>query len=248
MRLVLRRSGAQQKALDVLNDAQQDPGSPLYHQWLTPDEFGSRFGLAKSDLDQLTDWLKQSGFTVDEIPHGRWTIVFSGTAAQVEAAFHTQIHYFTVDGTQHRANATALQIPQAFGAAIAGLMGVHDFEPQPQVRPAPSLVINGQHYLHPLRLRHHLRHQSLLYSSQINGSGQTIGITGVCNIDLSVVKTFRSIMGLPANQTSIVSTGTPPAACSGNDLIEPYLDVEWAGQPRPVPASRWLSPPTSAIR
>ena len=44
------RSAEQEADLDALIAAQQDPDSPLYHKWLTPEEFGARFGLADSDI------------------------------------------------------------------------------------------------------------------------------------------------------------------------------------------------------
>src|SRR5581483_8138712 len=38
--LLLRPDEDQQRALDALIQSQQDPTSPLYHQWLTPESFG----------------------------------------------------------------------------------------------------------------------------------------------------------------------------------------------------------------
>ena len=131
MTLLLRRSSAQQAALDALVAAQQDPQSPEYHKWLTPEEFGGRFGLSQNDLDKLTAWLKHSGFVIDEIPKGRWTIIFSGTAGQVEAAFRTQIHYYAMDGIRHRANATPLWVLKSLVPVLDGVLGIHDFLPVP---------------------------------------------------------------------------------------------------------------------
>src|SRR5262245_55179372 len=51
MSIVFSRSAAQQADLEALLAAQQDPNSGLYHQWLTPDQFAARFGMAQSDLD-----------------------------------------------------------------------------------------------------------------------------------------------------------------------------------------------------
>src|SRR4051794_23632990 len=45
------RSAAQQADLEALLKAQQDPSSPQYHKWLTPDQFAARFGMAQSDID-----------------------------------------------------------------------------------------------------------------------------------------------------------------------------------------------------
>jgi hypothetical protein len=91
MILVLQKDATQQAALDQLTAAQQDPQSPQFHQWLTPESYGEHFGVSLHDQQQLVQWLKDQGFTIDHIAPSRWTITFSGTAAQVEQAFHTEI-------------------------------------------------------------------------------------------------------------------------------------------------------------
>src|SRR5216684_2181031 len=40
---------------------------PNYHQWLTPEQFGKRFGISYDDLNDITGWLQLNGFTIDEI-------------------------------------------------------------------------------------------------------------------------------------------------------------------------------------
>ncbi|MBV9770609.1 MAG: S8/S53 family peptidase, partial [Bryobacterales bacterium] len=230
MRLVLRRSPGQQAALDLLAAAQQDPQSPAYHQWLSPEDFGSHFGLSQNDLNTLIAWLQQSGFTIDEIPRGRWTIIFHGTAGQVETAFHTEVHFYDVKRTRHYANSTPLQIPKALAPLVEGVLGVHDFRPLPLVRwdSAPELGSGASHYLVPTDYAT-IYDINPLYSSGTEGFGQTIAIVGRCNIETSIVQTFRALTGLPSNTTSIVIDGPAPSPCTGSELVEPYLDVEWSG-------------------
>ena len=43
--LLTSPSANQQKALDKLLADQQDPASPNYHKWLTPEQYADRFGL-----------------------------------------------------------------------------------------------------------------------------------------------------------------------------------------------------------
>ena len=63
--LQLKRSPEQETDLQrFLNDV-QDPGSSSYHQWLTPDQFGERFGASDQDLGILRRWLGSHGFTVN---------------------------------------------------------------------------------------------------------------------------------------------------------------------------------------
>ena len=62
--LVFNRSAAQQADLDALLAAQQNPGSPHLHQWLTPDQFAARFGMASvRHSDKVQTWLQQQGFS-----------------------------------------------------------------------------------------------------------------------------------------------------------------------------------------
>src|SRR5437762_1543913 len=67
MLLVLKRSPEQEGTLRRLMDEQQDKSSPSYHHWLTPEEFGAKFGPADSDLAAVTTWLTASGFEVTQV-------------------------------------------------------------------------------------------------------------------------------------------------------------------------------------
>src|ERR1041384_4833871 len=39
----------------------QLPASPNYQRWLTPDQFGERFGVGAEDLAKVTAWLESEG-------------------------------------------------------------------------------------------------------------------------------------------------------------------------------------------
>ena len=62
---VMKPSASQQAALDQLLLDQQNPKSPSYHRWLTPEEYADRFGVSKSDLAKIVRLGAQSqGLTV----------------------------------------------------------------------------------------------------------------------------------------------------------------------------------------
>jgi hypothetical protein len=84
--LVLQRGGDQEAALRQLLDDQQVKSSPLFHQWLTPEQFGQQFGPADSDIQAVTDWLASQGFEVTKVSAGRTVIEFSETAGLVRQA------------------------------------------------------------------------------------------------------------------------------------------------------------------
>jgi len=129
--LVLSRSPEQQAAFDKFVASQYDPKSPNFHQWLMPDEVGERFGPSQGDMDTVTGWLQSHGLQVDEISKNRLSIRFNGTAAQVESAFHTEIHNLAVRGEAHIGNMTDPKIPAALAPAVVGVKALHNFFPRP---------------------------------------------------------------------------------------------------------------------
>ena len=105
--LLTMPTASQQKALKALVAQQQDPRSPNFRKWLTVEQWADRFGLSVNDARRIAAWLKSQGFSDVSTAHGRNWFSFSGTAAQVESVFGTEIHQFNVDGEMHYANATA---------------------------------------------------------------------------------------------------------------------------------------------
>jgi hypothetical protein len=136
MILVLRRGAKQQAAFDAFVDSQYQEGSPNFHQWLSPNEIGQKYGPAQSDIDAVTNWLLNHNFTVDEVSNDHLNIRFSGSASQVQAAFHTEIHSLQVTDKKgnvqnHIANMSDPQIPAALAPLVVGVEALHNFFPRP---------------------------------------------------------------------------------------------------------------------
>ena len=237
--LVFRPSPAQQIALKKLLAQQQDVSSPNYHKWLTPAQFGERFGMSQNDIHKVTSWLQSQGLTVKGIANSRNQIFFDGTVAQVEAAFHTEIHNYLVDGDLHLANAIEPSVPAALSGIALAVQNLHNFQPKPRAKirrispdgPNPDFTshISGNHFLSPGDFATVYDAQAL-YSGGFDGTGEKIALTGQSSINLADVANFRSAAGLPANVPTLLlmpGTGTS-TRCSG-DEGESDLDVEWSG-------------------
>jgi len=132
--LVLSRDSAQQAAFDKFVASQYDADSPSFHHWLTPDEVGADFGPSESDVATVESWLTGHGFSIGEVTKDRLSIRFSGKAAQVESAFHTEIHNLSVRGEAHIANMSDPQIPAALAPVVVGVKALHNFFPRPMHR------------------------------------------------------------------------------------------------------------------
>ena len=129
--LVLSRSAEQQAAFDKFVAGQYDPKSPDFHRWLAPDEVGADFGPSPADIATVSNWLTGHGFSIDEVTPNRMTIRFGGTAAQVESAFHTEIHNLEVKGEAHIGNMSDPKIPSALAPVVVGVKSLHNFFPRP---------------------------------------------------------------------------------------------------------------------
>jgi hypothetical protein len=129
--LVLSRDQAQQAAFDAYVASEYDQNSPNYHQWLTPDQIGEQFGPSQTDILTITNWLTGHGFTVSQVTRDRMSIRFSGTAGQVQSAFHTEIHNLTVKGEAHIGNMSDPQIPASLSTVVIGVKALHNFFPRP---------------------------------------------------------------------------------------------------------------------
>ncbi len=126
MMLQLKRSDAQQANLKQWLDDQQNPKSPRFHQWLSPQEYGSRFGAAPEDIATITEWLQSHGFTVDAVSNARNILTFSGTQASLRNAFHTEMRGYTIRNEHHWANASEVKIPAALAPVVGGIVSLND--------------------------------------------------------------------------------------------------------------------------
>src|SRR5208337_4942911 len=85
--LLLKIAPEKQAELDRLVAEQQDPSSPNFRRWLTPEEFGARFGRSPHEIATVEGWLISHGFSIDNtdinstVKKGGARINFSGTAA-----------------------------------------------------------------------------------------------------------------------------------------------------------------------
>lgn len=257
--LIVPPSPSQQAALDQLLAQQQDRSSANFHKWLTPEQYAERFGMSQNDVAKVTGWLESQGFTVLQVPRGRNSVIFSGTAAQIQSAFNTEIHRFEVNGEKHIANSSPLSLPAALSGVVTGVRGLHDFRLKPMyVRSVPGDA-NGPHPHYTTTIQGNttyfiapgdiatLYNLSPLYNATtpINGTGQKLAIVGQTDIYLADLVDFRTGFNLPSftcttgssglitscNTTNFayVLLGTDPGSPSLGDLFESDLDVEWAG-------------------
>ena len=249
MLLQLKRSPEQEQALDKFIDELHTPGSPNYHNWISAQEFGQRFGLAPQDLAAITGWLETHGFVINVVYPSGMMIDFSGKAGQVREAFGTEIHSLEVNGVRHFANFSDPKIPAALAPAVVGIVSLHDFSPHTmhKMRSAPAYTLSSDSQaVVPADLAT-IYNLTPVFNSGISGQGQTVVVIEDTNVySTADWTTFRSTFGLsgftagsftqvhPAPPTGTNNCGNP-GVLVGNDG-EAILDAEYASAAAPSAA------------
>ena len=248
MQLLLRRPMKLQQQLDAYTESLADKSSPNYHHWLTPDEFGARFGVAQEDIDTVTGWLELHGFKVNTVYPNRLMIDFSGSAADVREAFLTEIHAYDVKGVRHIANDRDPQIPAALAPAIAGIVSLHDFRPHPMLKPRAQYTYgsgSGETWaVTPADLAT-IYNLNPLFARHYTGKGQTVVVLEDTNVySTADWTTFRKKLGLsgyiagnfkqvhPAPKPGGQNCANPRVNSDGDDM-EAILDAEYASAAAP---------------
>jgi uncharacterized repeat protein (TIGR01451 family) len=258
LQLQLKRPAERETALRRYIEELHDRASPNFHRWLSVATLSERYGLAQQDLAAVTGWLKQQGFTVNTVYPGTMMIDFSGTASQVQAAFHSEIHYLDVRGMRHIANMSDPEIPAALAPAVVGIVSLHDFRPHPNFKRKPAYTISTTDETYavvPADLAT-IYNLNPLFAAGITGRGQTIVVIEDTNVySAADWSTFRSIFGLSNYSTGSFNQVQPAppggANCASPDVVagdeeEAELDAEWASAAAPGAAILLASCPSSA--
>ncbi len=227
--LQIKLSASQQTDLQHLLAAQQNPNSPDFHRWLTPEQYADRFGASPQNISSITAWLGSTGLRIDTTARGRNWILFSGSAANVESAFAVRIQRYRVDGEIHYANSNEPSIPTSLAGLVSGIRGLNNF----RITPIPRAQYDGAggHYLVPADISTIYDTASLL-NSGITGTGVKIGIIGGSAILPSDIGTFRSTYNLPPNVPQLIVANADPGTVAGV-MVEGDIDIEWSGAVAP---------------
>lgn len=232
---------AQQAALTQLLIDQQNPSSPRYHQWLTPEQFGAQFGLSGADLAKVSSWLTGQGFTITGVARSGTFITFKGTVAQAQRAFNTSIHNLSVDGEQHFSNTNDVSLPPAIAGVVATVTGLNNFTLKARakvrtvapaspvgsgnmVQPKYTSSVSGAHFIAPGDF-YTIYDVNPLISNGITGlgvgsgvgGGYSIAVMGQVDISLADVTAFRTASGLCTVVSSTCPTPLPTVKVYGTD-------------------------------
>ncbi len=114
-----------QRALEQLLAAQQNPHSPQFHKWITPQEYSRRFGVTQAQFDRLSRWLTLQGFQVTGGSPSSGFIKAAGNEGAIARTFNTRLMKFSADGSRF-ANLNEPQLPAEFAEVVSDVVGLNN--------------------------------------------------------------------------------------------------------------------------
>ena len=194
--------GRDEAALTALLERQQDPGSADYRRWLTPPEFGQRFGATAADLRRASRWLRAEGCRVRRFASRRLLACVGGPR---------------------------LEVPAALRRVVTDILAADEpLERVTRITPSttePQAILDGARVLQPAEFPR-IYGLGTAIGPDVDGRGQTIGLLGFARVDPQDIAAFRQTAGFPAlevEQIGAAGDGRPET------LLEAALDVEWSG-------------------
>jgi len=245
--LQLKRSPARQAEVDAYAREVTERGSANYHRWLSPEEFGVRFGVSEEAMGAVTGWLELHRLVVNKVYPNRILVDFSGTAAQIRETFQTEIHAYDVKGIRHIANNADPMIPMALAQVIEGIVSLHDFMPRPLFQPKTGYTVGtGVYATYPVTPPDLATIYNLtpLFKAGFSGKGRRVAVVEASDIHSpGDWTTFRSVFGLSGYTAGslleihpVTSHGdgscADPGAVGGWDE-EAIVDAEYASAAAP---------------
>jgi subtilase family serine protease len=232
--LPLRNEGE----LDQLIALQGDERSPLYHHFLTPEQFAARFGPTQASFASAMGAMRARGFSVGNV--GTQSFEVRGSAAQVESAFGVRLEPAIRRAQARIIVRTPLRLPNELLAQHATVMRL-DALPLPQPDsvkiPLNRYSTSGDYWFDDLKQAYH----AVSYES-LKGTGARIATVGDSDFSSSDAALYFKHEGLftgtgslgPAPVPShILLKGYQPFSASSDTSFEANLDVQQAAGAAP---------------
>lgn len=230
--------------LQAFNREVNDPTSPSYHQFLTPQEFTARFGPSQEDWDTLVAYAKASGFEVVGGNRDGRDLWLTGTVASIEKAFHVNINNYQDPADGRTFFAVDREPTLDLSIQIWHISGLdNDSKPHPMfVKKSDYAKAHG---IDPDKVVSHATTGSgpsasflgsdmraaYYQGTALTGSGQNLALFEFAGTDLSDLSTYYKNVGQTEPFTpTLISTGGYGTSCvdsgsSACDDTEQTLDM-----------------------
>lgn len=251
--------------LAALIQAQGDPTSAQFRQWLTPAQFEARFGPAAATAAAAVDYFRQAGLTVTRRAH---ILDVSGSPAAIQAAFGVQLHSYEVPAQGktaalrfHKTDGPVALKSTVVAASIDAVVGLDNephyapgfatlpkvagrAAPKAKLKPQATATTNPPQYWTVSDVAQYYN-VTPLYDAGFHGEGQTIGLIELGAFTPSDVFYYWDSIGLTTdpNRITVVKVNNASGVISDLSLVPVTTDIQQAGGMAPAAAIRVYETP-----
>jgi hypothetical protein len=232
LRLALGLPLRNQPALSNLLLQLYDPASPLFHQYLAPEQFTARFGPEEKDYQALLHFAQSHGLAVAGTHPNRMLLDVTGTVADVEKALHVQMGIYPHPTEPRTFYAPDVEPALDLDAPVLSIAGLSDF-----ARPHPASLHARPAVEHPNAGSQSGYYVGLDFRAAyapgvtLNGAGQSVGLVEFDTYYASDISKYLALpssglAGASVTLTNVVIDG--PLGSPGDGNTEVALDIDMA--------------------
>jgi hypothetical protein len=122
--------------------ALHDKQSPLFHKFLTPQQWDARFAPSAQDEQAVVDWATGAGFTINQRYADRLLVDVQAPAGVIEKALNITINNYQIGSTTYFANDRDPVLPAGLSHTVQAILGLDSFL---RLRPAHVTSLGGNH-------------------------------------------------------------------------------------------------------
>lgn len=218
-----------QAGLNHLISELYDRNSPLYHRYLTPQQFATRFGPTRTQQDIVVKWLQSKHLRVVRRSGNGLLITARGSVANVQAAFGTRMYWYHHGSHLFFANDRPIMIPQQLSSEILAISGLSNGDrPHPQLqirRDSTSFFTVGGYKPSDLQSLYDF---TGFYQVGYSGAGQNIALFESADYSDNNIATYDNQFGISSGgvERVAVSDGNKSGASLGDGEGETEMDIE----------------------
>ncbi|HEX9198717.1 MAG TPA: S53 family serine peptidase [Acidobacteriaceae bacterium] len=231
--------------LDSFLAAVNNPASPQYRQFVTPQEFTARFGPTQADYDAVVSFAQSNGFTVTGGSRDGMDVQVSAPVSAVESAFHIAMRTYKHPKENRNFYGPDTEPTASLPLSLWHVSGLDNYSiPHP-------LVVNRNDYaaanhISPDGVVSHATSGSgpgasflgsdmraaYYGSGPLTGAGQSLGLLEYYGTDLADLTTYYNNIGqtnnVPVTLFSVDGSSTSCLHSAGCDDTEQELDLTQA--------------------
>ena len=223
-------------ALDDLVRAVSEPGSPSFREFIRPADAIARFSPTDDDVAAARRAVETRGLKVARVSTNRLVLEVTGTVAQFNATFDTEVHLYVNKDASARtkslaslyAPARAARLPRELATVARDVLAVDpavekgELKPESKVdlampdKPADGLV--------PAQIAKAYGFDAL-EKRGARVQGASLGLVVGASYKVNDAKAFWKLFGVDREAPIDHLTSDPPTT----RVVESALDVQWAG-------------------